>query len=500
MVTTIDILIIGAGISGIGLAAHLKQKCPDQSFTVLERRDNIGGTWDLFKYPGIRSDSDMSTFGFTFKPWRQSKVLADGESICNYLNETVHEYDLRDHIRFHQKAIEANYCSEQKRWTVKVENTQTKEIQTYIAQFFVGCTGYYDYDNGFTPNYKNKKTFQGEFIHPQHWPEQLDYTGKKIIVIGSGATAITLIPSLVKGGAGHVTMLQRSPTYIASIPATDAIHAKIRQYVSETSAYQFTRFKNIALQRASFELSRRFPKLMRYALLKAVELQVGEQVDMKHFTPRYNPWEQRLCVVPNGDLFKVLRAGKATIVTDEIDQFTENGILLKSGETLETDIIVSATGLSLQMLGGMQLTVDGKTFKFEESMLYNAVLPSNLPNAAIMIGYVNASWTLKVDIAADYLCKLFNYMKKKHYEQVVAGADDLQRANDTVLGSLSAGYIQRAEHLIPRQGQTAPWIVTHNYLHDRKTLKSAKFTDPILSFTRVEKISSKQPKKFQFIN
>ncbi len=484
MKTVLDVLIIGAGISGIGMAAHLRDKCPNASFKIIERRTNIGGTWDLFKYPGIRSDSDMSTFGFNFKPWRESKVLADGASICNYLQETVAEKQLANHIEFDQEVLEANYDSNTKLWKVITKHKSTEKQQTYTARFFVGCTGYYNYSEGYTPQYKDQDVFKGQFIHPQHWPEDLDYRNKKIIVIGSGATAITLVPSLVKGGAGHVTMLQRSPSYIASIPSSDIIHKKLSQYVSLETAYQFTRLKNVALQRTSYALSKRFPKAMRFALLKSVEMQVGKNVDMKHFTPSYNPWDQRLCVVPDGDLFKAFKSGKASIETDHIERFVEQGILLKSGKILEADIIVSATGLALQMLGGMQVKLDNQPFVPSEHMLYKAVLPNDLPNAALMIGYINSSWTLKVDLAADYVCRLLKYMNEKGYDEVVAQADPSLLAEDTVLGSMSSGYIQRAADIIPRQGKTYPWIVTHNYLKDRKILKTAQFDDPILKFSK----------------
>lgn len=484
MNTVLDVLIIGAGISGIGLASHLQKKCPNQSFKILERRANAGGTWDLFKYPGIRSDSDMSTFGFNFKPWRESKILADGASIRGYLNETIHENQLSDHIICNQHVMEANYDSTRKLWTVLTKNALTKQQETYTARFFAGCTGYYNYDEGFTPTYKNQDSFKGTFIHPQHWPENLNYQGKKIVVIGSGATAITLVPSLVKGGAGHVTMLQRSPSYVASIPSTDILHKKISQYVSPEKAYQFTRIKNVALQRTSYELSKRFPKLMRFALLKSVELQIGKNVDMKHFTPTYNPWDQRLCVVPDGDLFKTFKSGHASVETDQIELFIETGMVLKSGKVLEADIVISATGLALQMLGGMQVNIDQVPFTASEHMLYNAVLPSNMPNAALMIGYINSSWTLKVDLAADYICRLLNYMQANQYDEVIAQADASLLAKDTVLGSMSSGYIQRAADIIPRQGKVAPWIVTHNYLKDRKLLNTAQFNDSILKFSK----------------
>ena len=479
-----DVLIIGAGISGIGLAAHLRQKCPDRQIKILERREHIGGTWDLFQYPGIRSDSDMSTFGFNFKPWRQSKVLADGASIVQYLQETVAEYDLEPLISFGQNVLQAHYDSSRRLWTVTVEDTHRQTQQHYETEFLAYCTGYYNYDAGFMPNYPEQEQFKGRLIHPQHWPKDLDYQGQRIVVIGSGATAITLVPSLIQGGAAHVTMLQRSPTYVASIASVDRIHQHLRRWLPEQTAYQITRAKNIAIQRGSYLLSQRFPKLMRFALLKSVQAQLGQQIDIKHFSPHYQPWDQRLCVVPDGDLFKVLKSGQASVETDQIEAFVEQGIRLQSGKVLPADIIVSATGLNLQMFGGMQVQCDQQPFVAAEHALYNAVLPSHLPNCAILMGYTNASWTLKVDLAADYLCRLLNYMQQQGYDEVVASSPNTTWSDDTIMGSLHSGYVRRAADVMLRQGRSAPWIVTHNYLKDRKMFKAQDFKDPILQFSK----------------
>ncbi|WP_273779395.1 flavin-containing monooxygenase [Acinetobacter sp. GSS19] len=476
----IDVLIIGAGISGIGLAAHLAQQCPKRQFAILEARESIGGTWDLFRYPGIRSDSDMTTFGYRFKPWRKASVLADAASIRGYLSEVVDEQHLREKIYFGHRVIAANYDSATKQWWVEVINAQ-QEKQTWIANFIFSCTGYYDYAQGFLPHYPNQTAFQGQLIHPQHWPESLDYQGKKIVVIGSGATAITLLPALVQGGAGHVTMLQRSPTYIASISALDQMYHKLRKWLPEQTAYQLIRGRNIVTQRLIYALARKYPQLVRTFLLHAVKKQLQGKVDMKHFTPHYFPWEQRLCVVPDGDLFQVLRDGQASVVTDEIEHFTEHGIQLKSGQHLDADIIVSATGLQIQVLGGIQATVDGKPIDPAQHLLYQGMMLNNVPNLAMMIGYINASWTLKVDIVADYLCSLLNYMDQQGYAEVMP-AGQAEQLPQSVMGGLTAGYIQRATHLMPKQGATSPWKMTNNYLADRKALKHASFEDGILTF------------------
>lgn len=479
----VDILIVGAGISGIGLAAHLSKHCPQRSFEIIERRESIGGTWDLFKYPGIRSDSDMSTFGFNFKPWKKESVLADGASIKNYLAEVVAEFKLKSKIHFQHRVLSANYDSSTCKWSVEIEDAHGKK-QIWIANFILGCTGYYNYDQGFQPEFANQTVFQGEFIHPQHWPENLNYQGKKVVIIGSGATAITLVPAMVKGGAGHVTMLQRSPTYIASVPSVDFIYSKMRKYLPEEVAYKLTRARNIGMQRGIYALAQKQPKLLKSLLLKSVQLQLKGKVDMKHFTPNYEPWDQRLCVVPDGDLFKILREGQASVATDQIETFTETGIQLKSGQHLDADIIVSATGLNIQILGGIQATMDGQPIDTSQHMLYRGIMVSDIPNMALIIGYINASWTLKVDIAAEYICRLLNYMDQQGYAQVIPQGDQSELLQDTVMGSLSSGYIARAADVMPKQGKQAPWKVSNNYLADRKELKQASFEDGVLKFRK----------------
>lgn len=489
----IDILIVGAGISGIGLAVHLSKHCPQRQFDIIERRESFGGTWDFFKYPGIRSDSDMSTFGFNFKPWQKANVLADGASIKGYLLEVLDEYKLKEKIHFQHRVLAANYDSTQKKWVVEIEDENHKK-QTWIANFVLGCTGYYNYDQGFQPNFPNQQAFKGQLIHPQFWPADLQYAGKKVVIIGSGATAITLVPALAKGGAEHVTMLQRSPTYIASVPSIDFVYDKMRKVLPEDLAYKLTRARNIVMQRGIYALAQKQPKLLRKLLLKSIEMQLKGKVDMKHFTPSYNPWDQRLCVVPDGDLFKILRSGQASIETDQIEQFTEKGILLKSGQHLDADIIVSATGLEIQILGGIKATIDGKPMDTSKHMLYQGIMVSDVPNMAMIIGYINASWTLKVDIAAEYICRLINYMDKNGYDEVIAQGDQTELMEDTVMGSLSSGYIARAADVMPKQGKHAPWNVTNNYLADRKILKNARFDDGVLKFEKRTKQSLPKPK------
>ena len=489
----VDILIVGAGISGIGLAAHLSKHCPQRSFEIIERRESIGGTWDLFKYPGIRSDSDMSTFGFNFKPWKKESVLADGASIKNYLTEVVDEFKLQPKIHFQHRVLSANYDSTTCKWSVEIEDAHGKK-QIWIANFVLGCTGYYNYDQGFQPEFPNQTAFKGEFIHPQHWPENLNYKGKKVVIIGSGATAITLVPAMVKGGAGHVTMLQRSPTYIASVPSVDFIYSKMRKYLPEEVAYKLTRARNIVMQRGIYALAQKQPKLLKSLLLKSVQFQLKGKVDMKHFTPNYEPWDQRLCVVPDGDLFKILREGQASVATDQIEIFTETGIQLKSGQHLDADIIVSATGLNIQILGRILATMDGQPIDTSQHMLYRGIMVSDIPNMALIIGYINASWTLKVDIAAEYICRLLNYMDQQGYAQVIAQGDQSELLQDTVMGSLSSGYIARAADVMPKQGKHAPWKVSNNYLADRKELKQASFEDGVLKFRKNSNVLKHKPR------
>lgn len=478
----VDVLIIGAGISGIGMACHLTRDCPNKKFAILERRQAIGGTWDLFRYPGIRSDSDMSTFGFDFRPWTESSVLADGPAIRQYVQDTAQQYDITKHINFGRKVVNSSWSAADKLWTVAVVNEATGNTERWTANFLIACTGYYNYDQGYKPVFPNEAAFTGQVVHPQHWPENLDYSGKKVVIIGSGATAITLVPAM-SPTAGHVTMLQRSPTYIASVPSVDVLYEKMKKVLPASIAYRLTRSRNIGLQKVMFVLSKQKPALVKRLLLGNVKRQIGQTVDMKHFTPSYNPWDQRLCAVPNGDLFKALRKGNASVVTDEIAQFTATGIQLKSGQHLDADIIVSATGLNVQMLGNSTIDLDGKPLEISKHITHNSIMVEGVPNAAIIFGYTNASWTLKVDIAADYICRLFNYMEKKGYETVVATDTEGCATEDTVLGGLSSGYIRRAIDSLPKQGSKGPWEVLNNYTADRSMLKKASFDDEFLHFS-----------------
>lgn len=476
-----DVLIIGAGISGIGAACHLKRELPHKTFAILERRNAIGGTWDLFRYPGIRSDSDMNTFGFSFRPWTETRVLSDGPSIKRYLEDTAREYDVFRHIRFGTKVTSAKFSTRDALWTIEAVDEKTGEKSTYTANFVIACTGYYNYDQGYQPEFPGEKNFKGLIVHPQKWPEDLDYTGKKVVVIGSGATAVTLVPAMAPKTA-HITMLQRSPTYIVSIPSNDFLSETLRKFLPKSWVYQMARMRNVALQRLMYVLSKARPNAVRRLILGAAKQRLGDAVDIKHFSPKYNPWDERLCVVPDGDLFEVLKSGKASIVTDHIETFTEKGIQLKSGKELEADIIVTATGLNVELLGGVEVEVDGAKVPVPERVTYKAVLVEGVPNAAIIFGYTNASWTLKVDIACEYLCRLLKHMEKNNLRMVVPQAPADVKTNDTVMGSLSSGYIRRAADKLPRQGKSGVWKVTNDYLADSAMLKLLPITDDALKF------------------
>ncbi|MEU7767489.1 NAD(P)/FAD-dependent oxidoreductase [Nocardia sp. NPDC049190] len=487
MMRHVEVLIIGAGLSGIGVACHLTKERTGRSYVILERRSAVGGTWDLFRYPGIRSDSDMYTFGYGFRPWKGTKVLADGPHIRQYIEDTAAEYGVTEHIRFGRKVTTAHWSRRAGRWTIEAYNEHTGETEVYTCDFVVGCTGYYDYDNGYRPQFPGEESFGGRIVHPQHWPGDLDYTGKRVVVIGSGATAITLIPAM-SDDAAHVTMLQRSPTYITSLPADDpvAVGLKLARVPAEM-AYRIGRARNIALQRASFQLSRSNPQAAKKLLLGAVRRQVGSDVDLRHFTPSYAPWDQRLCIVPNGDLFKVLRGGKASIVTDRIETFTETGIRLVSGEELAADIVVSATGLSVQMLGGASLVIDGESVNTRDRVVYKGVLLDGVPNAMMVLGYTNASWTLKADLAAEYFCRVLNHMKRHGYTWVEAVAEEGDRSAESVMGgALTSGYIRRGDAVMPRQGTNGPWRVINNYFRDRQLLRKGALEDGVLTFGRAE--------------
>lgn len=473
----LDVLIVGAGLSGIGAAWHLQKNCPRKTYAILESRQAIGGTWDLFRYPGIRSDSDMFTLGYSFKPWRGKKIIADGDSIRDYIRETARENGIDKKIRFGQKVITASWSSEDAQWSVEVRQ-ENGDIKIIRANFLLMCTGYYNYDAGYTPKFEGVNDFKGEIIHPQKWPENYDYSGKRIVVIGSGATAVTLVPSLTDKAA-KVTMLQRSPSYVASVPQTDVISEQLRKVLPEMTVYRMGRARNVGVQMGIFNLSKSKPKVVRRLLLAQVKAQVGKDVDMKHFSPSYNPWDERLCAVPNGDLFKVLRDGKADIVTDHIERFTEKGILLKSGQELEADVIVTATGLDLQIMSNMSITVDNLPYDITKHMNYKGVMFENLPNLAMMFGYTNSSWTLKADLSSDYACRLMNLMDKKGLRQCTPRNADPSVTPEAFV-AMRSGYIQRAAGVVPQQGNKAPWRVYMNYALDYAALKYRPLEDGIL--------------------
>jgi monooxygenase len=476
----VDVLILGAGLSGIGAAAQLSRRLPNKTYAILEARDAIGGTWDLFRYPGIRSDSDMSTFGFSFRPWREPKVLADGPSIKRYLVETAEEYGVVRHIQFGRKVTEANWSSTAKLWTVTAARDDGS-IETWTAQFLIAATGYYAYDAGFTPEFPGRNKFKGTVIHPQHWPEKLDYAGKNVVVIGSGATAITLVPSLAAGGA-HVTMLQRSPTYVLSVPSIDPLWKTLSKVLPAKAVFAATRLRNIGLQRTLFLTARRAPQAVKRFIAKQTKRRLGDTVDIKHFTPSYNPWDERLCVVPDGDLFKTLKKGKAEIVTDTIKTFDASGIQLDSGRHLDADIIVTATGLNLQLFGGAAMRVDGKPVNIQEHMAYKGMMMNDIPNLLAIFGYTNASWTLKADIVTEHFLRMIAHMDKKKLKTVTPRAKGVQITDETVMGSLASGYVRRGAHALPRQGNRAPWAVLNDYLRDAVALKLGSVTNKALEY------------------
>ncbi len=479
----VEVLIIGAGISGIGAACHLTREFPKRTYAILERRQAIGGTWDLFRYPGVRSDSDIYTFGFNFRPWLGTKVLADGSSIRDYVTATAEEYDVPRRISFGRNVVRMSWSSAAGRWRVEAVREADGSTEVWTCDFLICGTGYYDYDQGYRPELPGEHEFGGTLIHPQHWPEQLDYTGKRVVVIGSGATAVTLVPALAEK-AGHVTMLQRSPGYIVALPAVDKISQSLRKVLPANVVYRLARWRNIALQRGLYAFARRRPDTMRKLVHNGARKHLGEDTDLRHFTPKYQPWDQRLCIIPDGDLYRVIRAGAADIVTDTIDTFTTSGIRLDSGAELSADIVVVATGLQVQLLGGAELVVDDAPVELSRRLLYKGVLAEDVPNAAIVFGYTNASWTLKADIASDYVIRLLRHMDAHGYTQVVARADPGERTDESMMSSLSSGYVQRGNAVLPRQGKRAPWRMLNNYLRDAPLLRHGRIEDGILQFSR----------------
>ncbi|MDI6910735.1 NAD(P)/FAD-dependent oxidoreductase [Nocardioides sp.] len=474
----VDVLIIGAGLSGIGAACRLRTEHPQRSVAVLEARAASGGTWDLFRYPGIRSDSDMFTFGFKWRPWPGDTALADGASILEYLRTVAREYAVDELIRYRHRVVSASWDSATDLWTVEVDHDG--EILTVTTSLLWACGGYYDYDQGFSPELPGQERFRGPVVHPQHWPDDLDYAGKRVVVVGSGATAVTLVPAMAEAGAGHVTMLQRSPTYILSLPGRDPLATRLRRLPPRVS-YPIVRWKAILLAVATYQLAQRRPELVKSLVRKmtAKQLPAGVDVDV-HFKPAYNPWDQRLCFVPDGDLFRAMRAGRASVVTDHIDTFTETGIRLRSGEELEADVVVTATGLTLKAMGGVELVVDGVPVKMQDTMTYKALMLSDVPNFVFTIGYTNASWTLKADLVADFVCRLLTYLDEHGVRRAVAPRDP--SVGEQRLIDFSSGYILRALDELPKQGDREPWKLRQNYLRDVRSINHDRIDDGVLTF------------------
>ncbi|MFB2539369.1 MULTISPECIES: flavin-containing monooxygenase [unclassified Acinetobacter] len=476
----IDTLIIGAGISGIGMAVYLQKHCPKRHFLILEHRERLGGTWDLFRYPNIRSDSDMLTFSYGFKPWQDKKLFASGQAILDYLQETAEQYQILPKIKFQHQVKSLNWDTQKKIWQITiVHHAQVIEM---TANFVIGATGYYQYEQGFMPDFAEQEKFQGQIIHPQHWQHDLDVKNKQVVVIGSGATAITLVPALVKQGA-KVTMLQRSPTYVVALPEQDQLYLKLQKILPQPWVYQLARQRNILTQQALYLFAKKKPKLLQKVLHFATKKQLQGKVDIKHFSPNYLPWQQRLCVAPDGDLFKVLRDGQAKIYTEQIEKFDQTGIILNNGEHLDADIIISATGLNIALFGGAELSIDGQDIDLSQRLMYNGLLMNNVPNFVMLAGYPNASWTLRIDIIADYICRLLNEMQDRKAQVLYADGTNAKSYPISTLGSaLNAGYVKRAEKLLPRQGKARPWRGFASYYAEKLYLKRAKFDDGILKF------------------
>ena len=483
MAKELDIVIVGAGVGGIGAASWLRRLMPEKQLVVLEKRANPGGTWDLFRYPGVRSDSDMLTYGYSFSPWQGEKVLSPGADIQDYLRQVIDENQLDQQIRFGCAVKSASWCSNTKRWTLAVETQGEKGIEhsEYKAPFVLFCTGYFRYDQGYLPDYPGVESFSGELLHPQQWPEQASWEGKRVVVIGSGATAVTLVPAMAERAAS-VTMLQRSPTFFFSVPLKDRMLRALKLLLPNRWAVAVARQWNIFRTHLLYRWSRVAPRSLRWLLLRQVRRQVGGAIQTAHFTPSYNPWDERLCAVPDNDLFKNIAAGKASVVTDNIECFTPNGIRLESGRELAADIVVSATGLNLRLLGDIAVTVDGQPLPLCERMLYKSTMIEGVPNAAVMFGYINASWTLKVDIVSRYLFRLFKYMQDGQHTVVVPKLLPSQRSEDCMMSALQAGYVRRAERELPRQGLEYPWVVTMDYPADKKMLTTADINDGLLQF------------------
>jgi len=478
----LDVLIVGAGISGVGAGVHMQDRCPGKSYAILEARGDLGGTWDLFRYPGIRSDSDMHTLGYRFKPWATARSIVDGTSIRDYVRQAARENGVEPKIRFHSRVVAAEWSTPESRWTVTVERSDTGETEQLTCGFLWMCSGYYRYDEGYMPEFPGAERFAGPIVHPQHWPEDLDYSGKRVVVIGSGATAVTLVPAMAEKAA-HVTMLQRSPTYIFPLPEEDRIAGRLFRFLPERLAYSLVRWKNVALSSFVFQLCRRRPEIAKRVIRRAARRALPPSYDIdRHFAPSYNPWEQRPCAAPNGDLFRTISEGSVSVATDRIATFTESGIELESGEELEADVIVTATGLNLLFLGGARFTVDGEEVDLAGRTAYKTMMLSGVPNLAFVIGYTNASWTLKADIAAEYVCRLLNHMDAHGHKRCVPELAD-PTVNEELIFNLNSGYILRSAHLLPKQGSKAPWRLTQIYPLDARALRRDSIDDGTMRFS-----------------
>jgi monooxygenase len=472
----LDVVIVGAGLSGIGMAWHLQDRCPSKRYAILEAREASGGTWDLFRYPGIRSDSDMQTMGYRFKPWTGAKALADGASILSYVRETAAETGIDEHIRYGHRVVRADWSTPDARWTVHIEGREP-----LTCGVLLGCSGYYRYDEGYTPPFAGREDFAGEIVHPQFWPEDLDYAGKRVVVIGSGATAVTLVPALARSGAAHVTMLQRSPSYVLSMPDEDPIALALQRRLGVRRGYTLTRWKNVVFATLLFQLSQRFPRPMRrlYRSGALRQLPAGYAVDT-HFNPRYKPWDQRLCLVPDGDLFKALSAGDAEIVTAEIDRFTAGGVRLRDGTELEADIIITATGLNLLVFGGIEFTVDGEAVELPRTMAYKSMMLSGVPNFVYTVGYTNISWTLKADLVAEYACRLINHMDAGGHRIATPVRDPSVQERPFL--DFEPGYVLRSLDGLPKQGSEQPWRLSMSYIIDVAKIRHGRVDDDVLEF------------------
>jgi monooxygenase len=479
-----DVLIVGAGLSGIGAGCHLQANCPGKTYAILEARDCIGGTWDLFRYPGIRSDSDMYTLGYSFRPWEDAEAIADGASVLRYVRQTAGEHRVERNIRFHHRVVRAEWSSAQARWTVEAERSDTHQTVQLSCDFLLMCSGYYRYDEGYRPDFQGADRFRGRIVHPQHWSKDTDYAGKRVVLIGSGATAVTLVPALARDAA-HVTMLQRSPSYILSLPAQDALANLVRRLLPAKHAYWAVRWKNVALMTLVFQLSRRRPELVKRMIRAGLEkeLPAGYDIDT-NFKPRSNPWDQRMCLVPDGDLFAAIRDGRASVVTDCIEAFTETGLRLSSGAELEADLVVTATGLNLQLLGGMEIAVDGREIELAQTMGYKGMMLSGVPNMAMTLGYTNASWTLKCDLTCEYVCRVIKHMDEHGYRQCTPHNRDSSVSEEPFI-DFSSGYILRSIHHFPKQGSKRPWRLHQNYALDILTLRYSAIEDGAMQFSSV---------------